>query len=63
MKGIIGLNVNVKIYVDADQDVNKIKKQMKKLKWLFNKITLFRNSKSKDVGVKIGNINLIEDKV
>lgn len=62
-KGIIGSNINVRIYVDTDQNVDKIKKQMKKEKWLFREIKIIRNSKSKDVGVRINDINLLEDKV
>ena len=36
----------VRIYVDTDQNVDKIKKQMKKEKWLFREIKIIRNSKS-----------------
>ena len=60
MKGFIGSNIVVKIYVDSDVDEKPLKKQLKKYKWLFNKITILKNIKNKDVGVKIDKIKLLE---
>lgn len=63
MKGIMGNNVSVKIYIDSDIDERMLKDKLKKYKWLFNSILIYRNIKGKDVGVNIDEIKLIEQKV
>lgn len=60
MKGLVGLNVVVKIYVDEEIDVDKLRKQLRPYKYYFNKIAIFKNAKSKDVGVRREKISLIE---
>lgn len=64
-KGIIGKNVIVKVYIDNDKNVDEriIKSQMKKYKWLFGSILLYKNIKSKDVGVTIDQIKLVEQTI
>lgn len=59
-KGIIGSNVTIKIYLDNDIDVYNIKDRLRRYKWLFNRIILYINTLSKDVGVKLDRIKLIE---
>lgn len=60
MRGMIGPNVIIKIYVDSDVSIRTIKYQLRKYKWLFNKIIILQNIKSKDVGVPIDQIKLVE---
>lgn len=62
-KGLIGYNVIIKIYVDNDIDMKILKMKLKKYKWLFYHIHIYENIKSKDVGVKIDKIKLIESRV
>lgn len=62
-KGLIGYNVVIKIYVDNDIDTRVLKMKLKKYKWLFNRIYIYENIKSKDVGVKIDKIKLIESRI
>ena len=62
-KGLIGSNVQLRIYVDSDVDINKIKGPVKKYKWLFKSISFYQNIKSKDVGVPIDQIKLREYKI
>lgn len=59
-KGIVGYNVVVKIYIDSDIEYNILKKKLKTFKYYFNKIIIYINTKSKDVGVKLEDIDLIE---
>lgn len=63
VKGIIGTNVEVRIYVDNDINERDLKYRLKKYKWLFKSITILKNIMSKDVGVAIENIKLIEQKI
>lgn len=65
MKGIIGNNVIIKIYIDNDNIVNeyKLKMKLKKFKWLFKNIYIYKNIKGKDVGVKLEEIKLMETKL
>lgn len=60
MKGFVGENIVVKIYVDSDIDVKSLKYRLKKYKWLFDKIIIMENIRFKDVGVTIDKIKLIE---
>jgi hypothetical protein len=60
MKGFVGKNIIIKIYIDSDINDKALKYQLKKYRWLFNKIILYKNIKSKDVGVPIDQIKLVE---
>lgn len=62
-KGFIGSNIILKIYIDSDVNDKILKTKLKKYKWLFNNILIYRNIKFKDVGVDISKINLIEQRV
>lgn len=62
-KGILGYNVNIKIYIDDNIDEDSLKKKLKKYKYLFNRITICKNIKSKDIGVRLEKINLVESNV
>lgn len=62
-KGFVGSNVIVKIYIDNDQNEKALITGLKKYKWMFKNIFVYRNMKSKDVGVKIENIRLEEKRV
>ena len=62
-RGIIGKNVIVNIYIDNGIDEKRLKHSLMKYKWIFNSIHLIRNSKSKDVGTKMDNIFLVDNKI
>lgn len=59
-KGFMGSNVIVKLYLDSNVDVDKLKYRIKKYKWLFKKIHMYVNIRYKDVGVRREQIELIE---
>lgn len=63
LKGLIGFNVTLKIYIDSDVDEQSLKRRLKKYKWLFKNIYVLKNIKSKDVGVTIDKIKLIKSKI
>lgn len=62
-KGFIGTNVTIKIYMDSDQNEKFLITGLKKYKWMFKNIFVYRNVKSKDVGVKVEDIRLEEKRV
>ena len=47
MKGIIGKNVVLKFYIDSNIDENSLKQRLKKYKWLFDDIYIYKNIKYK----------------
>lgn len=59
-KGFIGKNINLKIYIDQGIDERSLMRELKKYKWLFSSIKVYKNIKYKDVGVRIENIKLME---
>lgn len=59
-KGLIGSNVNINFYLDQDVNESKVKKEMKKIKWLFGEIKFFKNAVEHDLGVVKEKIKLIE---
>lgn len=63
IKGLIGLNVIVKIYIDQEIDHNVLKDQLKKYRYYFKNIYIYRNIKYKDVGVLLKDIELNEYKI
>lgn len=62
-KGLIGTNVNIKLYIDSDINESLLNRRVKKFKWLFNSIKIYKNIKKKDVGVHIDDIKLVDIKV
>jgi hypothetical protein len=58
--GIIGNNVVINIFLDTDIEEAYIKLRLKKLKWLFKIISIFKNIKAEDIGKRVEDINLIE---
>lgn len=62
-KGLIGNNIVVKIYVDDDINEKSLKYKLKKYKWIFKEIYIYKNIKAKDVGVTMDKIKLIESKI
>lgn len=59
IKGLVGSNVTLKIYIDEEIDEKNLSKQLKKYKYFFKNIILIKNIKSKDVGVLRSNIELV----
>lgn len=62
-KGFIGNNINIRIYIDGDQNEKQLILELKKYRWMFKNISVFRNILEKDVGVTIDRISLEERKV
>lgn len=60
MKGFIGKNINVVIYIDHKIDKVSLFKEIKRHKWMFNSIKVYENTKYKDIGVRIEKIKLRE---
>ena len=61
--GLLGSNVNVKVYVDSDVDQRLLNQDLRRYKWFFGNITTFRNSKNEDFGVPIDQIVPIERRI
>lgn len=59
-KGIVGKNVQVRIYIDQGIDEKGLKESVKNYKWLFDSISIFKNAIKKDVGVKLDEIKLVK---
>lgn len=62
-KGIVGKNVDVKVYIDSNIDPKATRRQFKKYKWMFNSISILRNGKADDFGHKAEEIFPIELRV
>lgn len=59
-KGLIGSNIIIRIYIDDNIDEKRLKHQLKRYKWLFNKIFIYKNIKAEDVGKHLKDIELVE---
>ena len=59
-KGLVGNEVHLRIYVDADVNEKELVTMLKTYRWMFGSITTVRNVKSKDVGVPMDQIELVE---
>ena len=62
MKGLIGKNIIVNIYIDHNIDEKRLFSDIKKYKWLFKTIKVYKNIKYKDIGINIEKIKLMEVK-
>lgn len=62
-KGFIGDNIVVKIYIDWGINETSLKRQLRKYKWLFKKVSIYKNTIYKDVGVTADQIKLTETKI
>ena len=60
MKGLVGNEIHLRIYVDTDVNEKELVTMLKTYRWMFGSITTLRNVKSKDVGVPIDEIELVE---
>jgi len=58
--GFIGGNIIMKIYIDSDINEKILKYRIKKYKWLFDKIYIYKNINAEDFGVPMDQINRIE---
>lgn len=63
MKGIIGSNVLVKIYIDQGINEKLLFESLKKYKWMFDSIYVYKNIIGKDVGVRLEDIKLQEKRI
>ena len=62
-KGFVGSNIDLRIYIDQGIDEKLLKKQLKQYKWMFGEIRIFLNRASKDIGVSIDQIQLVETRI
>lgn len=58
--GFIGSNVVIKIYIDSDIEERVLKYRLRKYKWLFDRIYIYKNIRWKDLGTIKENIKLVE---
>ena len=49
--GLVGSNVDVRVYIDNDIDSKQLKSTLRKYRWVFGNIIIIRNGKSEDFGV------------
>lgn len=63
LKGFVGKNVVVKIYIDEGINEKELINGLKKYKWMFKNIYVYRNIMQKDIGYPIDQIRLEERKV
>ena len=63
MKGFVGSNVIVKIYIDSNINYKDLIRKLKQHKWKFGSIFVYKNIIGKDIGVNIKDIKLAEFKV
>lgn len=62
-KGFIGSNIIVKVYMDNGINESQLVSNLKKYKWMFDSIYLYKNIIGKDVGEKIEKIKLQEKRI
>lgn len=62
-KGFIGTNVIVKIYIDQGIREKELFNNLKKFKWMFNTIYVYKNVMGKDVGERLETIKLQEKRI
>ena len=58
--GLVGSNINVIVYADADRNLELLNTELKKYKRIFGSIKIRMNLKSKDIGVPRDQILLTE---
>lgn len=63
MKGFIGSNVIIKIYIDNGINESTLYERLAQYKWLFKAIFTYKNMREKDVGVNRDMIKLEEKRV
>lgn len=61
--GLIGSHISINLYLDSDIKEKSLIHSLKKYKWLYLKISIFKNALDKDFGVPKERIKLIEFKV
>lgn len=59
-KGLVGTNVELRLYIDDNIKESQLKYGLKRFKWMFNSIHIFKNVKYKDIGIPIDQIQLSE---
>lgn len=62
-KGFVGSNIVVKIYIDAGINESQLIQRLKKYKWMFNSVYVYKNIIGKDVGEKLERIKLQEKRI
>lgn len=60
MKGFIGSNIIVRVYIDSNINEGVIHRKLKRYKWLFKRISTYVNIRAEDVGHRIEEIELSE---
>lgn len=62
-KGFVGNNIDVRIYMDSDQDIRYLSNELKQYKWVFGSIRVYWNALYKDIGVTADKIRLVERRI
>ena len=63
LKGFIGSNIEIRVYIDDGIDEKVLFEKLKSMKWLFGSINVYKNTLYKDVGVDIKHIRLIRKRI
>lgn len=58
--GLFGNHIDVNLFLDSNIEHRSVIRDAKKYKWLFNKISVFKNSIDKDFGLPKDRIQLVE---
>ncbi len=62
-KGFVGSNIIIKIYIDNGINESQLTQRLKKYKWMFNSVYVYKNIIGKDVGEKLETIKLQEKRI
>lgn len=61
--GVVGKNVQVRVYMDSDRNEEFLISELKKYKPIFGSLTIRMNTKFKDIGVPFSMIRIVERRV
>ena len=61
--GIIGDNVTLKVYIDTDINEKALQNKIKRYRWIFDKMYMYKNIRNKDFGVHRNNIQRVEYRI
>lgn len=60
MKGFVGKNIDIKIYIDHGIDEKSLISDIKRFRYMFRSIRIYKNVRYKDIGTTIDRIKLME---
>jgi hypothetical protein len=63
VKGLVGGNIRLRVYADGDVDLKRLRFRLRRYQWMFQSITIIKNTKGKDFGLPLDQIVPIEIKL